>query len=351
MNRRSLLASVAAAAATAALLSGCSTGSTDADAAEPAAATGVDPHAFPVTIDHAFGATTVGAEPHRIVTIGWTDADDLLSLGVVPVGAQKITWGGNANGSTDWFDAKLHQLGGTEPQRYDASASLPISTIAKLAPDLILATNSGVTKAQYDKLSAIAPTVAYPDAPYVTSWQRSLTMVGQAVGRSSLATEVADRTQAALEKAQTDHPQLVGTSVLVTGVGDNSKLGTISVYGRNDVRPRLLTELGMTIAPATDRFVAKDAFYADVSSEKATQLDSDLLINLGFAPGSFQALQKDRLLSQIPAIKAGHYLDLTDQPLELTFGAATPLSIPYFIDRLVPKIAEAVDGGRVNVAP
>jgi iron complex transport system substrate-binding protein len=355
MNRRTLLATAGAVALTAGLLAGCSTGSTDADAADaadaPTATTSVDPHAFPVTIEHALGSTTIAAEPHRIVTIGWTDGDDLLALGVVPVGAQRISWGGNAQGSTAWFDARLHELGGTQPERYDADASLPVSAIAKMAPDLILATNSGVTQAQYDKLSKIAPTVAYPDAPYVTSWQQSLRMVGEAVGRSTAAAEVEKRTEAALRTAQTDHPQLVGTSVLVTGVADNTKLGTISVYGANDVRPRLLTELGMTIAPAADRFVPKDAFYADVSSEKATQLDSDLLINLGFAPGSFEALQRDRLLSRIPAIRSGHYLDLTDQPLELTFGAATPLSIPYFIDRLVPKIAQAVDGGRVDVAP
>ena len=72
MHRRSLLATVGAFAATATLLAGCSTGSTDT-AKEPSAATSVDAHAFPVTIDHAFGSTTITKEPKRIVSIGSSD--------------------------------------------------------------------------------------------------------------------------------------------------------------------------------------------------------------------------------------------------------------------------------------
>ena len=71
------------------------------DAAEPTATTSVDADAFPVTIEHAFGETTIEAEPTRVATLGWTDQDSALALGVVPVGATKITWGGNEAGSTD----------------------------------------------------------------------------------------------------------------------------------------------------------------------------------------------------------------------------------------------------------
>lgn len=348
MNRRSLLAASGALVVAATVLAGCSTGSTDADAA-PSAATGADADAFPVTIDHALGTTTVEEEPHRIVTVGWSDHDDLLALGVVPVGAQEITWGGNENGSTDWFDAELGRIGGEQPERYNADASLPISTIATMAPDLILATNSGLTEAQYDKLSDIAPTVAYPGAPWLTSWQDSVEMIGEATGRSSVADQVIADTEDALAQVQEDYPELVGTSFLVTGVQDNTKLSTIGLYGAGDARPQLLSQIGLDLAPVADELVPDDAFYTDVSAEKAPSLESDLLINLGYAPGSYQALQDDPLLSQIPALKSGHYIDITDQPTSLTFSAASALSIPYFIDRLVPKIAEAAGGTPVDV--
>jgi iron complex transport system substrate-binding protein len=348
VNRRSLLAVSGAIVAAATVLSGCSTGATDATDA-PSAATSVDAGAFPVTIDHALGSTTVSEEPRRIVTIGWSDQDTLLSLGVVPVGAQEITWGGNGDGSTDWFDDRLADLGGEGPERYNADTSLPVEDIATMAPDLILATNSGLTRAQYDKLSDIAPTVAYPGSPWLTSWRDSLEMIGRATGRSSVAEKVEHDTQAALDQAQEDFPELVGTSFLVTGVQDNTKLSTIGLYGAGDARPQLLTQLGMNLAPVADRLVPEDSFYTDVSAEKARTLESDVLVNLGYAEGSFEALQDDPLLSRIPAIAADHYVDVTDQPLSLTFSAASPLSIPFFVDRLVPKIAEAVRGGRVDV--
>ena len=74
--------------------------------------------------------------------------------------------------------------------RYDDADGAPVDEVAKLDPDLILATNSGITEEEYKKLSKIAPVVAYPEAPWVTPWQDSLDMVGKALGRSSLADEV-----------------------------------------------------------------------------------------------------------------------------------------------------------------
>ena len=68
-------------------LTGCSTGSSDDVAGEPAATrSSAEPGAFPVTIDHALGRTTVEQEPTRVVTLGWSDQDVALALGVVPVG-------------------------------------------------------------------------------------------------------------------------------------------------------------------------------------------------------------------------------------------------------------------------
>ena len=35
----------------------------------------VDADAFPVTIEHAFGETTIEEEPTRVATLGWSDQD------------------------------------------------------------------------------------------------------------------------------------------------------------------------------------------------------------------------------------------------------------------------------------
>src|SRR5262245_17060518 len=42
--------------------------------------------AFPVTIEHKYGKAEIPAAPQRVVTVGFSDQDALLALGVVPVG-------------------------------------------------------------------------------------------------------------------------------------------------------------------------------------------------------------------------------------------------------------------------
>jgi iron complex transport system substrate-binding protein len=67
---------------------------TAATAATPQAATVAAASAdaaFPLTIKHKYGSTTIEKVPERIVTVGLTDHDALLALGVVPVG------------TTEWF--------------------------------------------------------------------------------------------------------------------------------------------------------------------------------------------------------------------------------------------------------
>jgi iron complex transport system substrate-binding protein len=53
-----------------------------------AAATSAD-DAFPVTIEHKYGSTEITARPERIVTVGLTEQDALLALGIPWPGARR----------------------------------------------------------------------------------------------------------------------------------------------------------------------------------------------------------------------------------------------------------------------
>ncbi|MEX0428218.1 iron-siderophore ABC transporter substrate-binding protein [Nocardioides sp. DS6] len=341
---------VGTAAATAALLLGggvltaCSTGSTSADDAPAASASSsVDPHAFPVTIKHAFGETTITSEPKRIVSVGVNDQDMLLALGVVPVGIEKETWGGDAKGSTPWFEAKLKELGGTMPAVIDETDDIPADEVAKLDPDLILATYSGITKAQYTKLSKIAPVVAYPDKPWATSWQQSLEMDGKAVGRSTLAAQVEKETEAAFAQARKDYPQIQGKTFIWAALA-TSDLSQISYYTPTDARPAFLTAIGMKNAPVIEKISPKNAFYGTISAERASELKSDFLFTYAVKDSDAKTFADDKLIGQIPAIKSGHMLASTDNVSSLAAGVPTPLSVPYALEHFVPKVAEAVAG-------
>jgi iron complex transport system substrate-binding protein len=332
---RILVACVAVALA----LTSCSTSTTDDDS-DPKAATSVDPHAFPVTIEHAYGTTTIDREPKRVVTLGWSDQDVALALGVVPVGAVKITWGGNAKDSTPWFDAKLAELGGKQPTRYSDADGAPIEDIAKLAPDLILATNSGITKKEYDKLSKLAPVVAFPGDPWVTSWQKSLEMIGEALGRSTLAQQVEEQTDKSIVDAAKANPEIVGKSFIFAAL-TTTDMSKIDYYTPEDNRPRLLTDLGMVNAPIIEQISKPGTFYGTISAERADELTSDVFITYAETSKDLATFEHNDLLGQIPGIKDGHVLASTNQTDALGLSAPSPLSIPYAMTHFVPQVAEA----------
>lgn len=339
--KRSLAAVGAAATITLAGLTGCSTGPSDAAGeANPDVATTADPNAFPVTIEHAFGETTVEEEPQRVATLGWTDHDNALALGVVPVGATKLTWGGNEAGSSDWFDAALEDQGGDAPVRYDDSDGAPVEEVAKLAPDLILATNSGLTEKEYKKLSKIAPVVAYPEAPWVTPWQVSLETVGEALGRSDLAAQLTEETEEKIAAAGEEYPEIAGSSVVFAYL-TTTDLSTIGIYGRGDPRVSLLEDFGMKSPAIVDESVEDGQFYGQVSAEQASKVESDVLLTYGETDKDLQTYSEDKLLGQIPAIKSGAAYAEVDKHVGLAITNPTPLSIPYTIDNFLPHVNEA----------
>ena len=267
----------------AAALTGCSTGSTATDTAAADTVRGstkVEAGAFPTTVRHAYGSTTIDAEPQRVVTLGWSDQDVALALGVVPVGAVAITWGGNDQQSTPWFDEALEELGGEQPTRYSDADGAPVAEIAALQPDLVLATSSGITKAEYAKLSKLAPVVAFPDAPWTTSWEDSLEMVGQALGRTETAERLEDQVEDQLDRAEDDHPVLDDKTFIFASLStaDTSK---IDYYTPADNRPRLLDDLGLENAPVIERISKPGAFYGTISAERAATLESDVLVTYG----------------------------------------------------------------------
>ena len=343
--KRTLVAPLAAVSVLLAGLTACSTGSTDAaaDTKAPEAATAAEADAFPVTIEHALGETTIEEEPTRVATLGWTDHDHVLALGVVPVGATKITWGGNEAGSTAWFDAAIEEAGAEAPVRYDDADGAPIDEVAQLAPDVILATNSGITEAEYKKLSKIAPVVAYPEAPWTTAWQDSLDMVGQALGRSGAAEELREESEAAIEQAKEDNPSLAGTE-LIYGYLTPTDLSTVGIYSPKDPRVSFWHDMGLVDAPAVADAIKPGEFYGTVSAEKASELSSDVFLTWVESPDVVDTIKNDKLLGQIPAIAEGHLYAESDTTVTMAATNPTPLSIPVIIEDVLPHVVSAIEG-------
>lgn len=340
INRRGFFSLAAVGAA--ATLAACGTGDGDSkSSASGSAGASGSTDGFPVTIKHALGATKVEKAPTKIVTAGWSDADVLASLGVVPVAAPAVTFGGNSAQSTDWFDAKVKELGGTAPQRYSDKDGTPVDKIAEYQPDLITGTNSGLDAATYAKLTKIAPTIAFPKLAYGTSWQDSVKMIAEAIGKKSEGEKVTKDTQAKVDGALDKYSDLKGKSVAWVYF-DPAKLNSITVYTLNDNRPRGLADFGFK----TPSFVTKasegsDKFFTELSAEKASELDADIVVFDAVDDATTKKITSNELLSKIPAFKNGTYLALSDTVASEAMASPTPLSIPVAIDKFLPLLDKA----------
>ncbi|GAA4345082.1 iron-siderophore ABC transporter substrate-binding protein [Angustibacter luteus] len=346
MTSTRLRGAIAAAAVAVLALGACSTGSagsTDEAATAPAAA-----DAFPVTITHAFGETTIAKQPQRVATVAWVNADTALALGVVPVGMPKDEWGGNDKGSTPWKDAALDKLGaaiGTAkaPAQYSEADGINFAEIAKTTPDVILAAYSGLTKADYDKLSKIAPVVAYPDVAWGTPWQQSTAMIGKALGKSAQAEKLVADTEQTIKDKAAAYPQLAGKTFIYGNLEPDSGAG-INIYTPNDNRPRFLTEIGMKLAPVIeDKTKGGKEFFIEWSPERASELASDVFVTWVPDAKTKAAITKDPLIGQIPAVKSGALVADSDNTLTLSISASNPLSLPWALDKVLPQLGAAAD--------
>jgi iron complex transport system substrate-binding protein len=329
-------------------LTACATGpsGSTALATSSSAATGAATDAFPVTVKHAFGSTTLQRRPERIATVSWVNADVALALGVVPVGMPADEWGGNAKKSTPWKDAALKEAGAAigspkAPAQYLETDGPDYAAIAQTTPDVILAAYSGLTKEQYDKLTQIAPVVAYPDLAYGTSWQEATTMIGAALGRSDQAEQLVESTERKIAARVAKYPQLAGK----TFIYGNLQAGKpVSVYTAQDNRSRFLSLVGMKLAPVVaDRTADAKAFFVDWSAERADELASDVFVSWVPDAATARAVRRDPLIGRIPAVRRGALVTDSDNTLTLAISASSPLSLPWALDAVLPRLAAAAD--------
>src|SRR5690606_36090158 len=165
------------------VLQACGPNSSGADDVTEAGSTTAS--AFPVTVKHKYGETTVEKEPRAITCVGLTEQDALLALGTAPVGTTE--WFGEKPGAIwPWAKEAFEKTEAELPTVVGDATKVNFERIASTKPDLILALYSGITKADYDRLKTIAPTVAQPKkyVDYGIPWEELTRTVGRVVGKA-----------------------------------------------------------------------------------------------------------------------------------------------------------------------
>ncbi|OON81668.1 iron-siderophore ABC transporter substrate-binding protein [Streptomyces tsukubensis] len=333
---RRLAAAVTAATLGVGLLAGCGSDSADGKSdSAPAAASG----AFPVTVEHAFGSTKITKAPQRVVTVGYTDDQAVLALGVKPVGMvdqYPNPAGKSPDINTQWPWVK-DKWGDTRPQviMENGDSGPNYEKIAALRPDLIVAVYSEIDKAGYDKLSKIAPTVGRTKGEkelFSAPWQDNAVHIAKALGKQDEGTKLVKGIENKLDAAKKAHPEFADkTAVALSWYKDS-----VAPFTSIDVRGRLLTGIGFKYQTKIDK-VADGDFSTELSPERVDLVDSDRVFVINDKADQ-EALKKFKLFTNLDAVKKGnvsYLLDSEGPAVGAAMSQGTLLSLPYAIDQLV----------------
>lgn len=254
---------------------------------------------FARDVTHIMGVTAVPDQPLRIVALTNEATEDLLALGIVPVGAVR-----SAN-ADPWFDHVADALKDTTLVGEELAPNLEV--ILSLEPDLILG-NKKRHEQIYEQLSAIAPTVFVENI--TGQWRNNLAFYAEAVGKTAegeaLLGAYEDRV-AAIKAALGDRlAEKVGLVRFISGQN--------YAYNNDSFSGSILRDIGFGRPAAQD----KAGLAEPITLERIPDLDGDRLLHFSYETGDGGATKEadawiaSPLWQNLDVVKAGHVYAVSD---------------------------------------
>lgn len=292
------------------------------DAAQKTATFGTDakPGQFPRTITHAMGKTVEKKRPERVVVLDVGEFDNVVSLGVKPVGYAPTE-------GDESIPSYLKKDAGT-PENVGTINNLNLEAIAKLKPDLILGSQLRAAD-KYKELAQIAPTV-FSIRPGFT-WKQNYLLNAKALDRL-------DQAEAKLatyeEKAK----------ALGTAVGPDKPTvsmvrympGRLRLYGQDSFIGTILKDAGL---PRPKNQQIND-LAVEISPEKIDEADADWIFTGVY--GDAKKTDRDTargnpLWKNLTAVKDGRAKDVKDETWYLGLGVTAAYQVLDDLDGYLAK--------------
>jgi iron complex transport system substrate-binding protein len=288
-----------------------------------------------VTVKHAFGETKIPSAPKRVVSAGFTEQDDLLALGVVPVAVTEW-FGGEPFAVWPWAQPKL---GGAQPVVLNLYNGIQVDQIASLKPDLIVATNAGLDKDTYDKLTAIAPTIAQSGQnAFFEPWKDQATSIGQAVFKFDDMTKLISDVDAKFTDVAKNNPQFKDKKVVVVSATFYKDMADVTPAGW---RTEFLGQMGFTTPDGVNDYVKDDRAQVPLDKLSSVLDDADVVIWKTESDEEQTALIAQPFFAALKSTKANRNV-FTGKDLAGALAFTSVLSYPVVADRLPPMISKAL---------
>jgi iron complex transport system substrate-binding protein len=265
--------------------------------------------AFPRTVVHAAGTTEIPSEPQRVVVLDTGELDDVLSLGITPVGMA------TTDGQTDVFSYLQDKAEGIPT--VGSINELNLEAIAALKPDLILGSTLRAENL-YPHLSSIAPTVfsTRPGFP----WKENFLLVADSLGKEDAATALLNQYQ---ERADAVRRSIKGDPKIsmVRFLPD-----TIRVYGNLSFIGVILDDVGLTRPELSD----VDDLAVELSAETIDKADADWILYSSY--GGADATEENSTTSgaiwqSMSAVKSDHAQPVDDEVWFLGLGPTGAMTV------------------------
>src|SRR5690625_4636686 len=297
-----------------------------------------------VTIESALGTATIEEPPERVVTLGMGSTGTAIALGVTPVGMEEYPWGSDETGYMPWIHEAVTAAGDELPAQFTGGTELDIEAVLELDPDVILAPWSGITQEQYDLLSDIAPTVAYPNEPWSTDWEEQIIIIGQALGKPEAAEQAIADIEEQLATVAEENREFADTSFVYAYTEGP---GTLGVFMPDEQRVAMLRKMGLQLDPMVETLQESGGSggsdWSLIGLENADRLaDADLMFTFYMDEQTRKEVEGQPLYASIPAVERGSLVTSEDAPFVTASSMINPLTVPWSIDRYVPLIEEAI---------
>ncbi|WP_259349164.1 MULTISPECIES: ABC transporter substrate-binding protein [Rhodococcus] len=257
----------------------------------------------------------------------------MIALNKVPVAMESFSGDGIENNILPWDASRLN---GVKPVLMTTNPDIPFEQILGLDPDVILAVYSGIDEGEYKRLSDIAPTVAFPDQPWDTAWDKQMSMIGAALGQPEQAQTLIDETGAYFEKQAADHPQFQGKTATYAMRTDEGLI----VFCGTDPRIRLLGQLGVKTSPGVDAVCTSGDSSVSVGMESIDTLDADVFILVDADGTNLDKLMSFGPFANMTSVSNGRLVRLVGMDYAMATSAPTVLSVPYAFDEFIAQLSD-----------